>query len=79
MGSTGEWNETKLMRYDKVGYCSPGLGDTCVNICTVIILIIEFYLVYLVTINLADSRLDLGSNAASYCSGSGGATYTQAR
>ena len=42
------------------------------NFGTVFILIILFYLVILVTVNLADSRLSLGSSAASYCSGSGG-------
>ena len=30
------------MGYDKVGYCSRGLGDTRVNICTVLILIFNF-------------------------------------
>ena len=42
------------------------------------ILIILFYLVNLVTVIFPDSRLDLGSSGASYCSGSGGAIYTQA-
>ena len=49
------------------------------NNCTVLILSILFYLVNLVSINFADTRLDLGSSAASYCSGSGGAIYTLAR
>ena len=48
------------------------------NICTILILVICFYLVDLVTVNLADITLDLGSNPTSYCMGSGGAIYTQA-
>ena len=34
---------------------------------------------YLVSIILADIRLDLGSTTAGYCSGSGGAIYNQDR
>ena len=70
----GGWKEKKLSGYDKLS----GLGDTRVNNCTVLILIILFYLANLVSINFADTRLDLGSNAGSYCSGSGGAIYTLA-
>ena len=70
----GGWNGRKLSGNDKLS----GLGGTRVNNCTVLILIILFYLVNLVSINFADTRLDLGSSAASYCSGSGGAIYTLA-
>ena len=50
------------------------------NNCTV--LIFNYFILFsyfLVGINFADIRLDLGSNAANYCSGSGGSIYTVAR
>ena len=53
-------------------------GGTRVNNCTVLIFNYSILLVNLVSINFADTRLDLGSSAASYCSGSGGAIYTLA-
>ena len=48
------------------------------NNCTVLSFNCFIFLVNLVSINLADTGLDLGSSAASYCSGSGGAIYTLA-
>ena len=57
--------ETKL----EGGHCSLELGDTCVSICTVLILLFILFS-KLVTINLADSRSDQGFRAISYCNGS---------
>ena len=55
-----------------------GMQVTRVNNCTVLIFKYLILFSYLVSINFADTRLDLGSSTASYCSGSGGAIYTLA-
>ena len=65
----GGWKGKKLSGYDKLS----GLGDTRVNNCTVLIFNYLVLFSYLVSINFADTILDLGSSGASYCSGSGGA------
>ena len=70
----GGWKEKKLSGYGKLS----GLRGTRVNNCTVVIFNYLILFSELVSINFADTRLDLGSSAASYCSGSSGAIYTLA-
>ena len=65
----GGWKEKKLSENDKLS----GLGDTRVNNCTVVIFNDLILFSYLVSINSADTRLDLESRAGSYCTRPAGA------